>query len=49
MRRKIHDGWTERRHYHGRFRINASLEGIDELLQYRVTFTHGQLERFEVL
>ena len=47
MRRKVHDGWIERRDYHGRFRMIASVDRVDGLLEYRVTFTHGRLEGFE--
>lgn len=46
---RVHDGWTERDAYHGRFRINHSFETLDTLVTYRVTFTHGRLEGFERL
>jgi hypothetical protein len=44
---RVHDGWLERDDYHGRFTIKRSLEALDALLTYQVTFTHGQLESFE--
>ncbi len=44
---KIHDSWTERDDYHGRFQVTASFESVDSLVTYEVTFTHGQLERFK--
>jgi hypothetical protein len=46
-RSKVHDGWTERDNYHGRFQITSSFDGLESLLRYRVTFTHGRLEGFE--
>lgn len=46
-RKRVHDGWTERENYHGRFRITHSFESVDPLVTYEVTFTHGQLEGFE--
>ena len=49
MFRRIHDGWIERADYHGRFRIVAAVDAIDALLEYRVTFTHGELDGFERL
>jgi hypothetical protein len=47
MWNRIHDGWTRRDDYHGRFQITHSFENVDPLITYRVTFTHGQLEGFE--
>jgi hypothetical protein len=44
---KVHDGWIERDDYHGRFQITSSFESVESLVIYKVTFTHGQLERFE--
>lgn len=43
----VHDGWTERGDYHGRFRITHSFESVNPVVTYEVTFTHGQLEGFE--
>ena len=47
--KRIHDGWTERDGYHGRFEIKRSFEELDALVTYRVTFTHGRLEGVERL
>ena len=46
---RVHDGWTERDSYHGRFEITHSFEELDSLVTYQVTFTHGRLEGFERL
>jgi len=46
-RKRIHDGWTHRDSYHGRFRITHSFDAVESLVSYQVTFTHGQLEGFE--
>jgi hypothetical protein len=46
---RVHDGWTERDNYHGRFEITHSFEELDSLVTYQVTFTHGRLEGFERL
>ena len=46
---RVHDGWSERDDYHGRFEFKHSFEDLETLVTYRVTFTHGQLERFERL
>jgi hypothetical protein len=48
-RNRVHDGWIERDDYHGRFEIKHFFEGLDALVTYQVTFTHGQLEGFERL
>ena len=48
-RNRIHDGWIDRDDHHGRFKIKHSFEGLDTLVTYQVTFTHGQLEGFERL
>ncbi|WP_302081578.1 hypothetical protein [Salinibaculum rarum] len=45
--RTVHDGWIERDDFHGRFQITSSFESVDPVVTYEVTFTHGQLERFE--
>lgn len=47
MSNRVHDGWEPREDYHGRFRIVASVDALDSLLKYRVTFTHGVLEGFD--
>lgn len=44
---RVHDGWTERDNYHGRFKIKRSFDDIDGLVTYEVTFTHGRLEGFD--
>jgi hypothetical protein len=46
---RVHDGWTERDDYHGRFQITNHVEAIDTVVTYQVTFTHGQLDGFERL
>ncbi len=48
-RNRVHDGWIERDDYHGRFKLKHSFEGLETLVTYQVTFTHGQLEGFERL
>ncbi|WP_336326793.1 hypothetical protein [Halovenus sp. HT40] len=47
MMERVHDGWTERDSYHGRFQITHSFESVDPVVRYQVTFTHGKLEGFE--
>jgi len=47
MMKHVHDGWTERDSYHGRFQITQSFNAVDSLVRYQVTFTHGSLEGFE--
>ncbi|WP_436903627.1 hypothetical protein [Halovenus halobia] len=47
MMKRIHDGWTERESYHGRFQITESFDAVDSLVRYQVTFTHGSLDGFE--
>jgi len=44
---RVHDGWTERDDYHGRFRITNSAEALDTVVTYQVTFTYGRLDGFE--
>jgi len=46
---RVHDGWSARDDYHGRFQITNSFESLDALVRYQVTFTHGRLEGFERL
>jgi len=44
---RVHDGWTDRDDYHGRFRIKKFVEALDTVVTYQVTFTHGRLDGFE--
>ncbi|MFC6977052.1 hypothetical protein ACFQL1_23785 [Halomicroarcula sp. GCM10025709] len=46
-RKRVHEGWTERDDFHGRFVITHLPDEMESLLKYRVTFTHGRLEGFE--
>jgi hypothetical protein len=45
--KRVHDGWSERDDYHGRFQITHSFDALDSLVSYELTFTHGRLEGFE--
>lgn len=47
MLERVHDGWTARESYHGRFQITQSFDAVESVVRYQVTFTHGRLEGFE--